>query len=109
MFRDTQGLYEGSRTALGGIVIPNLPDGTNPAEWIMTGTKDLKMVSDYTGLNFNECLELDVITFKMLIRDSLVDKLSQDKEGRDYLEQCWVLTQTTPDINKLRNQFGGDK
>ena len=68
----------------------------------MTDTMSLKMVSDYTGLNFNEVIELDCITFKMLLRDAFVDMMSKSEEGRDYLEQCWVLKQTDPDIARLR-------
>ena len=60
------------------------------------------MVSDYTGLNFNEVVELDCITFKMLVRDAFIDTMSQTEEGRDYLEQCWILDQTEPDIARLR-------
>ena len=68
----------------------------------MTSTGDLKLVSNYTGLNFNEAIELDCITYKMLVRDAFIDMMSQTEEGRDYLEQCWVLKQTEPDIAKLR-------
>ena len=60
------------------------------------------MVADYTGLNFNEIMELDCITFKMLVRDAFVDMMSKTEEGRDYLEQCWILTQTDPDVERLR-------
>ena len=62
----------------------------------------LKMVSDYTRLNFNEVIELDCITFKLLLRDAFVDMMSRTEEGRDYLEQCWILKQTDPDIERLR-------
>lgn len=73
----------------------------------MTSTGDLKLVSDYTGLNFNEVIELDCITFKMLVRDAFVDMMSRTEEGRDYLEQCWILTQTKPDTAKLRKLSEG--
>ena len=68
----------------------------------MTSTGDLKLVSNYTGLNFNEAIELDCITYKMLVRDAFIDMMSQTEEGRDYLEQCWILTQTKPDTAGLR-------
>lgn len=67
----------------------------------------LKMVADYTRLNFNEVVELDCITFKMLVRDAFIDKMSQTEEGRDYLEQCWILTQTEPNIAQLRKLAEG--
>lgn len=59
-------------------------------------------MSDYTGLNFNEVIELDCITFKMLVRDAFIDRMSQTEDGRDYLEQCWILKQTEPDTAKLK-------
>ena len=62
----------------------------------------LKMVADYTRLNFNEVVELDCITFKLLLRDAFIDMMSKSEEGRDYLEQCWILKQTDPDTVRLR-------
>ena len=73
----------------------------------MTETSSLKLVSDYTGLNFNEVIELDCITFKMLVRDAFIHAMSQTEDGRDYLEQCWVLTQTEPDTAALRKLTEG--
>jgi len=67
----------------------------------------MKLVADYSGLNFNEVIELDCITFKMLVRDAFIDMMSKTEDGRDYLEQCWILKQTEPDTVKLR-QFGGE-
>ena len=67
----------------------------------------MKLVADYSGLNFNEVIELDCITFKMLVRDAFIDMMGKTEEGRDYLEQCWILKQTEPDTVKLR-QFGGE-
>ncbi len=62
----------------------------------------LKMVADYTGLNFNEVVKLDCFTFKMLLRDAFIDMMSRTEEGRDYLEQCWILKQTEPDTAGLK-------
>ena len=102
MFHHPQGLHGRSGSTPGGIEIPSLPTGEEIEEWLLTDTSSLKLVSDYTGLNFNEVIELDCITFKMLVRDAFIDKLSQSEDGRDYLEQCWVLKQTEPDTVKLR-------
>ena len=60
------------------------------------------MVADYTRLDFNEVVELDCITFKLLLRDAFIDMVSRTEEGRDYLEQCWILKQTDPDTVRLR-------
>lgn len=50
-------------------------------------------------------MELDIFTFKRLLVDSFVHKMSQSEEGRDYLEQCWMLKQTKPDRKSLREKF----
>ena len=42
----------------------------------------------------------------MLVRDAFIDRMSQSEDGRDYLEQCWVLTQTEPDSVKLKKLSG---
>lgn len=66
----------------------------------------IKMVSDYTGLNFNEVIELDCYTFRVLTKDALINKLSHTEEGMALLEEDWLLKQTSPDMGKLRNMFG---
>lgn len=56
-------------------------------------------------MNFNELMEIDCITFKMLLRDAFIHKMSQTEEGREYLENCWLITQTEPDRKKLKQEF----
>lgn len=72
-------------------------------------TNDLKFISDYTLLNFNEVLELDCYTYKVLLRDSIIYKLRQSKEGIEYLENAWILQQSKPNREKLRKNFRGEK
>lgn len=31
--------------------------------------------------------------------------LEQSQEGKEYLEKCWSLQQTEPDLDVLRNKF----
>lgn len=64
------------------------------------------MVSFYSGLNFNEVLELDVYTFAILLKDAFIERMSETKEGQDYLEQAWILTQTEPDRKALKEVWG---
>lgn len=71
----------------------------------MTRTDDIHLVAVYTGLNFDELMQMDCITFKMLLRDAYIDKMRQSEEGREYLENCWLMKQTEPDRQKLRKQF----
>ena len=56
-------------------------------------------------MSFSELLETDCITFKMLLRDAFINKMSQKDEGREYLENCWLLKQTKPDRKRLKRDF----
>lgn len=60
------------------------------------------MISDYTRLSFDECNQLDILTYKQLLVDAFIDLMNQTEEGRDYLERCWMLKQTEPDRTGLR-------
>ena len=71
----------------------------------MTGTDDLRLVANYTGMNFNELMQVDCITFKMLLRDAFINRMAQREEGREYLENCWLITQTEPDRKRLKKEF----
>ena len=64
------------------------------------------MVSEYTGLNFNEVVELDCYTFKVLVKDSFIERMSSNEKGREYLQDAYYLTVTTPDKKSLRKHFG---
>ena len=84
-----------------------LTDDEEDLSYLHTDTADLKMVSDYTGMNFNEIIQLDCITFKMLFRDAFIHQMGETEEGREYLENCWIMTQTAPNKKKLREHFKG--
>lgn len=56
-------------------------------------------------MNFSELMQVDCITFKILLRDAFIDKMSRSEEGREYLENCWLMKQTEPDRAKLRKEF----
>ena len=56
-------------------------------------------------MNFNELVMIDCITFAKLRYDSYVWKMKQTEDGKNYLEQAYTLTQTQPDMNKLRRKF----
>lgn len=56
-------------------------------------------------MSFSELMQVDCITFKMLLRDAYINRISQTEEGREYLENCWLITQTEPDRAQLRKQF----
>lgn len=82
--------------------------GDDTSGFLVTDTEDLKTVSDYTGLDFEKCLALDIRTYKTLFRDAFIHQMKQTEQGREYLEECWTLQQTKPERNKLKRKFGGD-
>lgn len=80
--------------------------GDEAKDYLVTETEEIKMVSDYAGLNFESCLGLGIDTFKLLFRDAFVYRMKQTEKGREYLENAWLLKQTEPDRKKLRQRFG---
>ena len=71
-------------------------------------TGDIKLISDYTGLNFIECVNLDCFVYRQLFADALITKLSATEQGKQYLDDCYVLRQTNPD-KKALHEYGQDK
>ena len=70
-----------------------------------SSTIDIKTVSDYSGLNFEEALALDCFTYRVLLRDAIIFNYSKTEDGRDYLKKCWRMKQTQPDYEGLQRQF----
>ena len=67
---------------------------------------DEKLVIDYTKLSMNEVLDLPCFEFWKYLHDAVVFNCNQTEKGREYLENAWLLTQTSPDRASLRKQFG---
>lgn len=64
------------------------------------------LVSDYTGLNFLEVLQLNYIKYLTWRRDAFIWWLSRTEKGQDYLDNAWRMEQTEPDRKALRKKFG---
>ena len=71
-------------------------------------TIEEKLISKYTGLNFLQIEELDIIQYWCFLRDSIIYGYSQTEKGQEYLEKCWIMEQTKPDRESLRNKFKKD-
>lgn len=65
----------------------------------------LKLVMDYSGLNFHEALELPCDLYLLMVKNATIDKLNQTEEGRDYLAKCERMKMTTPDFKAIRNKM----
>lgn len=63
-------------------------------------------MADYCGIKLTDVWELCCYTYRMLLRDALIEKLSSTSGGREYLKKCWILEQTEPDRKRLREEFG---
>jgi hypothetical protein len=50
--------------------------------------------------------ELDYIEYLIYRRDAFIWRMSQSKEGTEYLDKAYRLEQTAPDRDRLREKFG---
>lgn len=80
--------------------------GDGDGQHYEVNTLEEKIIREYTGFAFRDLEELDVFEYWLYLRDAIVYNYSQTKEGRDYLDQCWILEQTAPQRDKLRQKFG---
>lgn len=53
-----------------------------------------------------EVEELDYIDYLIYRRDAFIWRMSQSKEGTEYLDKAYRLEQTEPDRESLREKFG---
>lgn len=63
-------------------------------------------MSNYTGLNFHEIEQLELIQFLTWRRDAYIYMLTRTEEGQEYLDNCWRMEQTEPDRESLRRKIG---
>ena len=52
-----------------------MPTDEEYKPFLVVYTEDLKLTSDYTGMNFKELLALDCVSYKYLFRDAFVYKM----------------------------------
>ena len=72
---------------------------------MIVGLEDYSLVYQKFGVSISEAMEMDALSFAMLLSDATRLKLKESEEGRDYLQKCWTLTQVNPDVAALRKQF----
>lgn len=64
-----------------------------------------RLVAEYTNLSFSDIEEINIDIYLLLLRDAFIYRKRQTEEGREYLENCWILEQTEPDRKTLRENF----
>lgn len=57
---------------------------------------------EYSGLTYNEVLQLPCDVFLLMVRNHYLDELNSTQEGRDYIEKCKRLSTTEIDIQGIR-------
>lgn len=67
------------------------------------------MVKDYTGLNFKQIQKMDLDEYLFYMREAYISELQQTEEGREYLYNCYRITQTKPEREKIREQIRRQK
>lgn len=85
--------------------MPYYPDEGEEKGHYEVNTIEEKIVSDYTGYNFDRIDELEVFEYWLLLRDAILYKYMQSEEGIKYLENCWRIEQTAPDREALREKM----
>lgn len=66
-------------------------------------TSVLKRISQYSGFNFREVLELPYSYFLLLSKESWIASYQTSKEGIEVLKTLWRLQQTEPNESAIRN------
>ncbi len=74
-----------------------------------TSTSEIKAISDYSGLTFNEVLNLPLSLYLLYRRDAWIHNNMRSEKGKEFLKALWRLRQTEPDYEVIhRFQGRGD-
>lgn len=60
------------------------------------------MIKNYTGLNFNEVLELPYSLYLLYKKEAWVDSWRGTPEGANFLKDLWRLQQTEADMQSVK-------
>lgn len=83
-----------------GLEVPYYPSKKNDDDikyTIYTGLD--KLVADYANLSVYAVDDLPIFDYWLLLRDAFISKLASTKDGREYLNDAYRLTQTEADEN----------
>lgn len=65
-------------------------------------TNELRRISNYTGMNFNEVLDLPYSVYLLYKKESWIYAQYSNEEGRELLKTLWRLKQTKANTKKIR-------
>lgn len=89
------------------LITPYFPEHSEKAAYYECVSSDIKIVSDYTRLNFMQIDDLEVFDYYGYLHDAVVWNCNRTEEGREYLEEAYLHKQTEPDRENLRKFTGG--
>lgn len=67
---------------------------------------EAKIIADYLNMSVIDVDNLDIVAYRKFLRDAVIYNNMQTKEGRDWLDNAWILEQDKPDRKALRNRYG---
>lgn len=65
-------------------------------------TGEYKIVADYANMSIPEVYELTLIEYMELFRDAVIYNNMKSEEGNKRLDDAWIMEQTKPDRNALK-------
>lgn len=89
--------------------MPYYPSESDDKAYFQNQSIDIKIVSDYTGLDFHSVDALDLFEYFGYLHDAVVWNCGKTEAGREYLENAYYNSQTKPDRKALGKMLGGDK
>ena len=92
------------------MTLPWYPSGDTAGGHKYTTTSwGVRLVSQYTGLDFFQVRQLDYVKYLTWLRDAYIYNLNQTEDGREYLDNAWRMEQTAPDRSALRKKLKGEE
>ena len=86
------------------LAIPYYPDKKDDVPYDLFTSAE-KIIAEYAKMSIDEVYRLDIYDYRMLLRDAVICNKMQTDEGRKWLRNAHRLTQTAPDMEKLRKKF----
>ena len=86
------------------LAIPYYPDHKDEVPYDLFTSAE-KIIAEYAKMSISEVYRLDIYDYRMLLRDAVICSKMQTDEGRKWLKNAFRLTQTAPDMEKLRKRF----
>ena len=88
------------------LITPYYPEEREDKAYFNNPSSDVKLVSNYTGLDFYAVEDMEIFEYYGYLHDAVVWGCSKTRSGREYLENAYYYSQTEPDRKALR-EFGG--